>query len=78
MVYWSNSKQLEIEDNITIKTASKRAIQKTAEAISDLTGNTITNKTTRVSKISPKKNSETKKKKKYFENKGRKCLITWD
>ena len=44
MVYWSNSKQLEIEDNITIKTALKRAIQKTAEATSDLTGNTIADK----------------------------------
>ena len=63
MVYWSNSKQLEIEDNITIKTASKRAIQKTAEATSDLTGNTIGDKTTRVSKISPKKSSETNEKK---------------
>ena len=44
MVDWSSSKQLEIEDNITIKTASKRAIQKTAEATSDLTGNTIADK----------------------------------
>ena len=63
MVYLSDSKQLEIEDNITIKTALKRAIQKTAEATSDLTGNTIADKATRVSKISPKKNSETNEKK---------------
>ena len=63
MAYLSDCKQLEIEDNITIKTALKRAIQKTAEATSDLTGNTIADKTTRVSKISPKKNSETNEKK---------------
>ena len=63
MVYWSSSKQLEIEDNITIKTASKRAIQKTAEGTSDLTGNTIADKTTRVSKSYPKKNSELNEKK---------------
>ena len=39
------------------KTASKRAIQKTAEATDDLTGNKIAGKITRVSKLSPQNNS---------------------
>ena len=39
-----------------IKTASKRAIQETAEATGDLTGNKITDKTTSVSK-KPSNNS---------------------
>ena len=43
----------------SIKTASKRAIQKTAEAASDLSGNKIADKITRVSRTSPKNNSET-------------------
>ena len=38
-----------------IKTASKRAIQKTAEATGDLVGNTIADKITSVSKESTKK-----------------------
>ena len=38
-----------------IKTASKRGIQKTAEATSDLIGNKITDKTTSVSKKKPAK-----------------------
>ena len=38
-----------------IKTASKRAIQKTAEATSDLVGNKIADKITSVSKKSTKK-----------------------
>ena len=38
----------------TIKTVSKRAIQKTAEAASDLIGNEIADKITRVSKKSKK------------------------
>ena len=41
------------------KTASKRAIQKAAEATGDLTGNKITDKNTRVSKTSPKNSLET-------------------
>ena len=40
------------------KTASKRAIRKTAEATSDLIGNKIADKITRVSKTSLKNNSE--------------------
>ena len=40
-------------------TASKRAIQKTAEATGDLTGNKITDKITRVWKNSQQNNSET-------------------
>ena len=47
-----------------IKTASKRAIQKTAEAIGDLIGNKIADKITKVSRKSNKKllNDKTKKK----------------
>ena len=41
-----------------IKTASKRVIQKTAEATSDLIGSKIVDKITRVSKTSPQNNSE--------------------
>ena len=40
-------------------TDSKRVIQKTAEETGDLTGNKIADKITRVSKTSPKNNSET-------------------
>ena len=42
-----------------LKTTSKRAIQKTAEATGDLIGNKIADRTTRVSKTSPQNNSET-------------------
>ena len=41
-----------------IETASKRAIQKAAEATDDLIGNNIADKITRVSKTSPNNNSE--------------------
>ena len=41
------------------KTASKRIIQKTAEATNDSIGNKIADKGARVSKTSPKNNSET-------------------
>ena len=41
-----------------IKNTSKRAIQKTAEVTCDLIGNKIPDKITRVSKTSPKNNSE--------------------
>ena len=41
-----------------VKTASKRAIQKTAEAIGDLIGNTITDKITSVWKNSSAKHSD--------------------
>ena len=40
------------------ETASKRAIQKTAEATSDLIGNKIANKITKVSQNSQQNNSE--------------------
>ena len=43
----------------SLKTASKRGTQKTAEVIGDLTWNKIVDKVTRVSKTSPKNNSET-------------------
>ena len=42
-----------------LKTPSKRVVQKTAEATSDLIGNKIPDKITRVSKTSPLNNSET-------------------
>ena len=42
-----------------IKTASKRAFQKTAEATGDLIGNKIADKITRLSKVSLQNNSET-------------------
>ena len=41
------------------KTISKRLIQKTVETTGDLIGNKISDKITRVSKSSPKNNSET-------------------
>ena len=41
-----------------LKTVSKRAIQKIAEATGDLIGNKIADKITRVSKTSPQNNSE--------------------
>ena len=42
-----------------IKTASKRAVQKTVEATGDLIGNNIADKITRVSKTSTQNNLET-------------------
>ena len=42
-----------------LKTASKRAIQNTAEETGDLIGNKIADKITKVSKISPRNSSET-------------------
>ena len=42
-----------------LKTTSKSAIQKTAEATGDLFGNKIANKIIKVSKNSQQKNSET-------------------
>ena len=44
---------------LAVKTASKRAIQKTAEVTSDLIGNQITDKIRNVSRTSPHNNSET-------------------
>ena len=46
-----------------LKTASKRAIQKTAEAAGDLIGNIIADKITRVSKTAPQNNSITNEEK---------------
>ena len=45
----------------SLKTASKRAIQKNEEATGDLIGHNIDNKITKVSKYSPQKSSETVK-----------------
>ena len=45
-----------------LKTTSKRAIQKTAEATGDLIGNKIVDKITMVSKCSPQNNSEANEK----------------
>ena len=42
----------------SLKTTSKRVIPKIAEATSDLIGNTIANKITKVSEHSQQKNSE--------------------
>ena len=65
-----------------IKTASKRAIQKTAEATSDLIGNKIADKITRVSKKSIKKLPTidedaklTTRKKRYISPEERKQII---
>ena len=66
-----------------LETASKRKIQKAAEATGDLIRNKIADEISRVSKTSPQNNSETKKqiKKKYLEkdiylqNKDRKLLM---
>ena len=41
-----------------LKTATERAIQKTAEATGDLIGNKNANRITKVSKTSPQNNSE--------------------
>ena len=46
-------------DTNTIKTASKRAIQESAEATGDLIRNKIADKITRISKNSQHNNSET-------------------
>ena len=43
----------------TLKTSSKRIIQRTAEATGDLIGNKIANRITKVSKKSQQNNSET-------------------
>ena len=65
----------------TMKTASKREIQKTAETTGDLTGNKIADKITSVSKKSPKElqNNETEadipKKDIYFQKKDNKLLM---
>ena len=45
-----------------IRTASKRAIQKTAKAIGGSIGNKISDQITRISKASPEDNPETNKK----------------
>ena len=66
-----------------IKTASKRAIQKTAEATGDLVGNKTAHKITSVSKKSTKKlptidedaELTTPKKDTYHQKKGNKLLI---
>ena len=42
-----------------LKATSKKAVQKTAEATGDLIGNKIADRITKVSKTSPKINSET-------------------
>ena len=62
-----------------LKTASKREIQKIAEATGDLIGNEIADKITRVSKTSPQNNSETNEEKilreRYLQKKDRKLLM---
>ena len=51
----SNKYQKKLVDTDAIKTSSKRAIQKTAEATGDVVGNKIADKITSVSKKSTKK-----------------------
>ena len=64
-----------------IKTASKRAIQKTAEATGDLVGNKIADKITSVSKKSTKKlptideDVELTTDKRYYQKKDNKLLM---
>ena len=61
-----------------IKTASKRVIQKTAEATGDLIGNKIADKIRSVSKISPKElqNDETEApRKRYISPEERQQII---
>ena len=48
---------------VVLKTSSKRVIQKTARATSDLIGNKIADKITRSSKTSPQNNLKTNEKK---------------
>ena len=61
------SKALEIEDNVNLtlidaaKTASKRVIQKTAEATGDLIGNKITDKIISIGKKKEKEKEHTNK-----------------
>ena len=73
----------------TLKTSSKRVIQKTVEATGDLVGNKITNKITKISKTSQFHNRIVQKQlqmrmiKKYlkkdinFEKKDRKLLMIY-
>ena len=62
-----------------IKTASKRAVQKTAAATGDLIGNKIADKITSVSKKSPKElqndEMEAPKKDIYLQKKDKKLLM---
>ena len=51
-----------------VKTASKRAIQKTAKATGDLIGNKNADRITKVLKTSQKKIIQKQMKKKYLEN----------
>ena len=56
------------------KTASKRVVQKTAEATGDLIWNKIANKITSLGK--PKKKKKNQKKSTFHEKKDRKLLMT--
>ena len=70
---------LKILPTDVIKTASKRAIQKTAEATGDLIGNKIADKITSVSKKSNNDNNEdveiTAHKKRYISPEERQQII---
>ena len=57
--YGQNFDHAEKSATDSIKTVSKGVIQNTEEATGDLGGNKIADKITRVSKTSPKNNSET-------------------
>ena len=66
----------------TFKTASKRAIQKTAEVTDDLIGNKIANKITKIwiaaQQIIQRMINKNLKKDKYLQRKDRKLLINSD
>ena len=57
------------------KTASKRVVQKTAEATGDLIRNNIADKTTSIGKSKKKKTQKKQKKFIFHEQKGNKLLI---
>ena len=67
--------QLKISATDAIKTASKRAIQKTAEATGDLIGNKIADRITSISKKPVKDEELTTHKKRYISPKEKQQII---
>ena len=60
----------------TMKTASKRVVQKTAEATGDLVGNKIADKITSLGKTKSKEKKMKDKKSTYCQKKDNKLLMT--
>ena len=60
------------------KIASKRVVQKTADATGDLIGNKIADKITLLGKMKSKEKKKRYKKSTYYEKKDSKLLMTWD